>query len=139
MTALRFIFAWLLLLALPLQGFAAASMRLCEPVEAPAMLAQAQHGGHAAHAGHGGHRHHGADDSSVHATPYGMDEPGHVHEDDGTPGHSCAVCASCGHVVGVSMPTRTLAAAEPVSASLPDPALPELTRATPLPDKPPRI
>ncbi|NVD97440.1 hypothetical protein [Massilia sp. BJB1822] len=37
----RSMFVWLMLLALPFQGFASASMLLCAPMSPPAMLAQA--------------------------------------------------------------------------------------------------
>lgn len=45
MKALKSFFVWILLLALPLQGFAAASMSMCEPGPMKVAVADGHHGG----------------------------------------------------------------------------------------------
>lgn len=140
MSRIRLLLAWLIMAALPLQGFAAASMLLCG-VERGAISQPAGHGGVAhehpdaaptpAH-DHVGHGHGSQDHADAHPgsskTAQGQDKHG----------HGCPVCASCcqGVAIGGFEPfplASPLPSAEPVS-----PVASVTTRAATVPDKPPR-
>ena len=126
MSIFRLLVAWLVLAALPLQGMAAASMLFCD--QAAAAVAQAAV--HEEHADHD-HSHHQV---SAH--------DGHAADDEDTGGsghgeHKCPICALC-QVVAIPETTSAVPSADPPSADLPQPRALALTRAPPLPDKPPR-
>ena len=141
MSFVRILVAWLILAALPLQGFAAASMMLCDHA-----------GGAAAHQGHTAHAHadHHADGHAEHSSS-GSD--GHhaqptvdvdaastaqsPHDHTDACEHACSLCASC-HVTGLARFDGLPIPPDPASAELPQPVQTVLTRAAPLPDKPPR-
>ena len=118
----RSVLFWLLLLALPLQGFAAATMRNCGPghhqkSEVAAVTLDAAESHPAASDGH----HHAvvmADDH--HAVVMADDHhaaasPAHAHVAtvaqglDNHPKFKCSACATC--CMGVALPTATLAIA----------------------------
>ena len=134
----RLFVAWLIVAALPLQGIASASMLLCgQPPAAEAAV----HEDAAAHADHHGHAH------ASHALPDEADaqpalaaaadesqaSASHDHH-----GHSCSICASCCHVLAMTETVAPLVPSELPSAALAQPSAPVTTRASPLPDKPPR-
>ena len=125
MRRIRLIFAWLLLAALPLQGFAAMSMLFCQQRAMP-LLEQAAHG-HAEHAFDGHASHHDAT-----ATP---DE---TTDADAAGGHGCPICAAGCNVVGIPEAAPVLALAPAVHFAPAEPAVVILARSPPLPDKPPR-
>lgn len=141
MPRFRLLLAWLLMAALPLQGWAAASMLFCGPAQRAAVQAHAQvpadaghHGMRAdTHAAHhegtvGGHAHPHADPSAPHDTAAG----------DGSASHACGVCAACCHAVALAQ-TPHWPAVQPVPAAEPaEPLTAVLARASPVPDKPPR-
>jgi len=91
--AVRFVLTWLLVLTLPLQGVAAATMAACG----------SRHSNHAAASGHSRisgavsavHHAHGLDIAHSHghhaADPPAHDRAGLVDDD----GHKCSACASC--------------------------------------------
>jgi len=116
MPIFRLLLAWLVLAALPLQGFAAASMLLCGQASAPVAAVHEHH----AHHGHEAHGHMAAGD------------------DHGKVKHSCGVCAFCGHVIGLTDTHVRIVAADAPPADLPQPEARLATRASPRPDKPPR-
>lgn len=140
MTRLRILFAWLALLALPLQGFAAASMLFCgghgeAGGPAAAHVATMQHVHAQPTAPEGGHFHH-----HQHAS---ADEAGASHaatHDLGKAdsGHRCAVCASCCNFAAVASAAAVMEPAATPQADLPPAVLRVPTRATLVPDKPPR-
>jgi hypothetical protein len=109
-TILRSLMLWLVLLAVPFQGFAAATMLPCAPSQAHVVAAVAN-GGHAMHhAGeHAAMRHgasHGEHDGSA----------SHQHHAHG----KCASCAAC--CIGAALapaPLATFALAAPASLSVP--------------------
>ena len=134
MSRLRLFIAWLLMAALPLQGFAAATMLFCDQ---GAVSAQAAYEEHAA-PGH----HHGYDEDT---SAQGSSDPAqHAHgakvlgADKADKGHACSICASCCHVVALSYSPSPIPLADSPSAELPQPHVRLLTRASPRPDKPPR-
>jgi len=138
MSRLRILFVWLLMAAVPMQGFAAASMLFCGSgsqrqhthVQAGAMAAVANHGeahtaaphDHASHS-HAGKAHGNAADKK-HGLP------------DAT--HKCSTCAACCNVVAMIGPQHEIALAPAPKADLAEPFVLILVRATPVPDKPPR-
>jgi len=143
---LRVLFAWLLLLALPLQGLAAATMTLCQQVQGRA--AAHAHGEPAMHA-HAGHHasvsgHHQAADSHDHASA-----SGHHHDaasaeaaqpapDTLSADHRCMVCGAACHGAAIaSSPVQVMPLAAP-HVPLAEPFVRVHTRPAPLPDKPPR-
>lgn len=136
---------WLLLLALPLQGLAAASMLHCgsgqgsaaESRTAPGPQHHSRHGDQAAaapqdpshqHAGH----HHAVDGA--------VNEAGHPADAGAMPdaGHKCSVCATCCHSAAVSDTARIPANAAAPQAVRVEPLVAVQSRPGSVPDKPPR-
>lgn len=140
MLRFRLILAWLLLATLPLQGWAAATMLFCGPVQRDAVIAKAHstgqaashHDMHAAHhdmqAGHGQH-HVGAVDmvDSV---------DGASTVADGS--HTCGICAACCNGVALAQTPHWPPVAITPGAHLAEPLVAVLARPSPVPDKPPR-
>lgn len=133
MSVLRSFCLWVLMLALPLQGFAAASMRFCDTSQgtlaaAAVVTDQRQAGGHdpSAHSAHSGHQH-AAQDMPAHDVP--------AHD---TLAHKCALCAGCCHAMALPAFFKPLEFGPLAHA---DPAEPlVLIQAMPVrvPEKPPR-
>jgi hypothetical protein len=122
---LRVLIAWITLLALPLQGFASATMVLRAP---PASAAH----GHAAHAAHAAH-------ARVHDERAGADRradhPDGSHHQSG----KCASCAACCAFMPLASSFVAVpAAAPPASITVPfaQRLLPSVYLA--LPERPPR-
>ncbi|MES2483332.1 MAG: hypothetical protein V4609_15170 [Pseudomonadota bacterium] len=137
MHRLRLILTWLIFLALPLQGLAAASMLLCGTGPEQAVhhgVAEHSHSTPAGHADHAGHPapEHGAPGVS------GIDSAAATGTDSASSHHGCTVCAFCVHGLatgGGGAARLATAAPEPlpgwVRVSFDSPSLP-------VPDKPPR-
>ncbi|HSV34610.1 MAG TPA: DUF2946 family protein [Ramlibacter sp.] len=120
MTGIRLICLWLMMLALPLQGLAAASMGHCgaRSSAAPSESASAAHHEHAeAMHSHDGHEGHG----------------GGIQAD-----HKCSLCAFCGHAVALNEFPQSPQFGEPAHAPLPEPFVLIPALAVLVPDKPPR-
>lgn len=142
----RIFVTWLIAAALPLQGFAAASMLLCGQPAAPAAAVHEDASAHSHH--HAGHAHdHGADMSAIGETgpeaglaaePDEADPPASSATAADDPCHSCSICASGCHVMALQDAVEPLLPADAPSAALGHPGAPVTTRASPLPDKPPR-
>ena len=130
----RVLLVWLVALALPLQGLAAARLQHCAPSHpAAAMVTTAAIAGHSAHADHaqghaGGHQggehhdegHHG----SAHGAAPGMSaaEGAQPAQDDGGSGSgtgSCSACAACCAALALFAPGPGL------PESLPDTLVPQ--------------
>lgn len=120
---LRFALMCLLLLALPLQGYAAATMLNCGPNHAAAASVDAHHAQHQATGDHG-------------ASPHDAGQ-GH-HLADGVTKTKCSACASC--CVGVALPASALvfAAASPAVAPVALFPIGPIGFTTSGPDRPPR-
>ena len=131
MNRLRIFVAMLVLLALPLQGFAAASLLFCSGEGgAGAAVAHHSHGGAGSHAGHS----HDHADGAGAATPHaGSDAAGHADS-----GHRCAVCASCCNLTAIASFSPMIVPPPAPQVHQPAVAVRVPTRATRLPDKPPR-
>ncbi|MEP6791735.1 MAG: hypothetical protein ABI907_10210 [Ramlibacter sp.] len=100
-----------MMLALPLQGFAAASMALCG-VPAP------RHQHHAQHEAHG--------------------HQAKADADTGKSGHTCAVCAACCNAAAFNPFPQPLEFGAPPHAAPAEPLVLIRALAVRLPDKPPR-
>jgi hypothetical protein len=130
---IRRLAVWLLALAIPLQGLAAATMLHCVPLrgDASAHADQEHHGSPAAaqHA-HGG-------DAAAHAQATGAAP--HDHDGGVAPAdHKCSACAACN--VGVGLPSTLAALPQPpaVSEAHPVPATVRTAFLTSGPERPPR-
>lgn len=145
MVRFRFLLACLVMLALPLQGFAATTMLFCgmgPDHHATEVAAGAQrsieHLHHAERLGDGV----GSDASAQghdahHATATDSGEQAQ-HTDLVSSGHTCALCASCCHSVAI-FETVPLASTTPLpAASFEDPPVFVQSRPALVPDKPPR-
>jgi hypothetical protein len=143
MSMVRIFFAWLVIAALPLQGWAAASMQFCDQA-GPAAVQPSEHG----QAGH-----HDADARLGHGMPHG--EHGHVHsagpDEDPAPlenvqagdsspqgKHACPICATCCSLVALPEHEALILTSELPSTEPPQSSVRILLRAPPRPDKPPR-
>lgn len=134
MVNLRAILLWLMMLAVPFQGYAAAAMAFCSP--APAHSNSGDAHDHSQH-DHGtlGAEHHQSDVSIDDSADH-HDAPG-AHDELSDATHKCGSCAAC-HAVGM-MPTLDT----PVFNGLPQADLAEPLRAMAtvspgVPHKPPR-
>ncbi len=127
MSRIRTVLAWLLLLAIPLQGIAAASMLYCGPAARAAV--QVQQSVAAEH-------HHGqADNHADHAGHHGG-----AAEDGALPdaGHKCGLCAACCHSVALTETPFAVALSPAPQLTWDEPFVPVHSRPSPVPDKPPR-
>jgi hypothetical protein len=131
---LKALIVWLMLLAVPVQGFAAATMLWCAP--SPAVTAHEAAGGHnhglmvlASQASDGNHDHAITADATAH-------HAGHAHHHADT---KCNACAAC--YLGASMPP-TFASLVPVQTtqfeSIPFISRPIASADLALPERPPR-
>ena len=129
MLRLRWLLACLLMAALPLQGMAAVTLMLCGPAKMAAAhaVAVADHGHHPDH-GHGVDAHpHAADHDPDQGSAPGPDM-----------GHKCGLCAAGCHSAAISQTPRPLALTTLPRAEAAEPFSGFHSRATTVPDKPPR-
>lgn len=128
MTVLRLLLTWLLLAAVPVQGFAAASMLFCSAAtheilgKTVAAVAPDEH------------------DHSAHGHQEGLNakkaQPSEQVPDDA---HSCGLCASCCHSVAIMELPYSASTAAVTPAQLTEPVVVIVNRSPPFPDKPPRV
>lgn len=131
MTMLRKLCLWLVMLALPLQGLAAASMMHCA-AQSPQRLEAAHTADHHSMQGisHPGHKH-----AEQAASSHSFADPAH-HADPHV--HKCVACAFCCHPVALNEAPQ-LAFGEAAHASPPEPSVLIQLRPVLVPDKPPRV
>lgn len=133
-TLIRHLVMWLLALALPLQGAAAATRLHCEPAQ---QTAGVSHGARSAH-DHAAHVHHEDLAASHHAdAASGASSSDHAAAAPHTQ-LSCSACAACCPAAAIPAAPLVVAAAEKVETVLPvisDVAVMFLTGG---PDRPPR-
>ena len=141
MPRFRLFLVWLLMAALPLQGWAAASMLYCGPAQREAAHAQANAPAHDSH--HVMHE-------QMHSAHHGVDSDDHAQFDTGalppqdtgaTDGasHTCGVCAACCHGLALA-PTQHWDGLLPAPhANLAQPVALVLAGGSSVPDKPPRV
>ena len=130
---------WLLALALPAQGLAAATMLHCAPAGGGA-AGSAAHGSHG-HDASAAHHHDtaAADDTHSHAAHHAAAADHGLDDDTPSPAvHKCSACAACNVGLGLpSQPYLTPGAAA-ATAVLPAPVAPHVAFFTSGPDRPPR-
>lgn len=127
MSRFRILFAWLILAALPLQGFAAASMLFCGMDARHEAQAQVQ----TMPAGH---------DHAMHSHEHGVKAQKSADSGTQLPGasHSCGVCASCCHSAAITETPRLLALGPLPPAHAAEPFVRIEPRPSTVPDRPPR-
>ena len=134
MFRIRLLFAWLVLAAIPLQGFAAASMLYCGM--GPGHGAQVQPRSASSDRTNDHHDH--ADGAHSHAkvekVDKSLDEKAQLPDSS----HKCGVCASCGHSAAMTETPRSLAVTSMPQARAVAPLVLIHPRPSPVPDKPPR-
>lgn len=134
MFRVRVFLLWLVMLAVPFQGYAAASMALCGPQQSAAKVAKAD--SHAGHSGHGvlgdraAHHH----DAAAQAHPDSGTNTSHAHGDGAA---KCSTCVAC-HAVALTDSTQVALLHALPQADLAEPASAMAKLATDVPDKPPR-
>lgn len=132
MARLRILLAFIVMVALPLQGFAAASMLFCGIGAHHASSSSGKQE-------NGSHQHLAA--GHAQADPLQHDVAGGASEESlkANAGHTCGICAACSHSVAISETAQEMA-----FTSLPHAEPSELfvlvhSRPTLVPDKPPRV
>ena len=134
MSRIRLILAWLLMAAVPLQGWAAATMLFCGPAQRTvhAHVHEAGDGAdhHAVHAAH----QHGAQAQN----DAGNHSAGSHPQASGGDSHACSACAACSHSVALAQTRLPAAVSDVPRAELAEPLAAVLAQPSPVPDKPPR-
>lgn len=128
----RLLLVWFVMLAIPLQGVAGASMLFCGPGAAHHAVA----GQHAHEPGTPAHDHarHQADAAPAqHAGAGGMDAG--IGADMM---HTCSLCASCCSAVALTQTPLAAWSERPARAGPPEPLVAAYSRPSRVPDKPPR-
>lgn len=138
MLRMRMLLTWIVLLAIPLQGVAAASMLFCgmssqERVShVHAVGAAGDHQQRQDHARHKQHHHQGNLESAQI-----QGDPAETQQHAGS-AHKCSVCAACSHSVGMTGFSTALAVAAAPQAE-PDMVVAAMhSHSTRVDDKPPR-
>lgn len=131
----RVLLVWLLMAAVPLQGWAAASMLFCGSAGQHSTTQAVEAG-------------HGASDASEGASNVGHDHSAHDHAQVQKPsgstgqstdvGHKCAACAACCHGVAMTAFPEVIAFGPLPQSELSEPFVVIDARPSPVPDKPPR-
>ena len=132
MSVLRFLVAWLMMAALPLQGFAAASMVFCKGEHHAAASSPAESG----HATTGAHDH----TSHSHGMEAQADKAVAASADSELPdtAHKCGVCASCCHSLAIAQNVHWPSFSPAPQAESAEPFLLILGTPASVLDKPPR-
>lgn len=127
---------WLMMLALPMQGFASASMQYCgKGAEHTVVQAPAESGAHHAEASGDSHTH------AMHAEAMqaaGSEQAPNVQNQLPDAAHKCGVCASCCNLVGMTASTQTVAIRAAPNAAYIEPLARIHSVPSGLPEKPPR-
>jgi len=131
MVSVRTLLLWLMLFALPFQGYAAAAMSLCAP-DATQLTAQA----HTA-ATTTDHRDHGHGAAPASAGHHADGDVASNHDDAHAGDHKCSNCASC-HSAGLPPASDILKIHGLPQADFSEPLYALATRSPGVPDKPPR-
>ena len=124
---LRLFLTCLLMAAVPLQGFTAASMLFCAAATHE-VKAQSNHASASGQHDHSSHTH---ANGTATTTAQGSD-----HVTDAF--HKCGLCAACCHSVAITELPSIVAAISAPRADLADPFVLIVSRPLAIPDKPPR-
>jgi hypothetical protein len=131
MSALRLLLAWLIIAAVPLQGFAASSMAFCKGDHHGAASSQEAERGTTRLSAHDHASH-------SHGVEAQVDETQSTDAKLPDAAHKCGVCASCCYSFGVAQLVHWPALAPAPQAALAEPFLVILTTPASVLDKPPR-
>lgn len=135
MVRLRAVLLWVMMLAVPFQGYAAVAMVFCAPsaVELQAGL-EHDHTSHDHAASRTAHEHEAGEQVAT-----GHDQAAHQHDqgDQGT-SHKCGNCAAC-HSVGMTPTLEPMLLTGLPQADLLEPFHPVASVSPPVPQKPPRV
>jgi hypothetical protein len=127
MSCFRVLLLWALILAIPFQGYAAASMAFCETAQSDTTAAVQVDSHH--------HPHAAASDSSP---LQGMDDEDAAHRDgDSGSAHKCGTCEAC-HAVALMPDTPVVRIQHLPAADLAEPHVLPTTLFPPLLERPPR-
>ena len=135
MTRLRSLFVWLLMLALPLQGFAAATMLFCGP-GAHRTLIQAQANVPHREANREAHDHATEGHQDATATKQNVDGE---HGKLANAGHKGSTCSSYWNTVAIIESPRAIGMAALPQVEYLEPLVLILTAPSRVPEKPPRV
>jgi hypothetical protein len=125
----RFLLTWMLMAAVPIQGFAAGAMLFCAAATHEVAAYEIQASAQRQH-DHSTHTHQTGDVANKGT----LSTKAAVADAQ----HQCSVCAACCHSVGITeLPSMSRAASAP-EADLADPFVLIVSQPLPLPDKPPR-
>lgn len=134
---------WLIALALPIQGVAAATMLHCGAT--PAQQPASAHEGHSHHHQHGSHAYGGASAAAHdegghhHADPSPVDDAASAVSHHHAGGKSsCSACASCCSAAALPAMPIVLASQTPAEPVFAIPRLPVVVFLTDGPERPPR-
>lgn len=147
MIRLRFLMLWFVMAAVPLQGFAAASMLYCglgaqhgsaHSIPMPASPVPAHPGSDASGLDHLSHVSYATQASHSHVAGADIVQP--LDSQQQLPGadHECSVCASCSNAVAITTLSSSAGAMPLPQAELAEPFVVIQRRPAPVPDKPPR-
>lgn len=127
MTILRLLLTWMLLAAVPVQGFAAASMLFCLAATHD-VIGQATYVAAPGEHERSAHSHEGSLEAKK-VQPSGQ---------AADTAHSCGLCATCCHSVAIMELSYSASMVAVPLAQLTEPVLVIANRSLPFPDKPPR-
>jgi hypothetical protein len=137
MSRFRLLLAWLVMVAVPLQGLGAASMLFCgmgayhDPAQVTAARSTQIMGGEHVDGRHDHSRH-------THVAEVQVNENVDIDQKVPHPAHKCSVCASCCHSAAIAELPQLVAVAPVPQAGLIEPFLLIDARPSQVPDKPPR-
>jgi len=135
MPYLRLFLAWIVMLAVPIQGFAAASMLFCG--QGTAHHAQAAVAEHKHAAGTPAHDH-GKHQSKAKASAEASTVKTSAGASAANLMHKCSACAFCCHGAAMAQTPLVVAPDAPVRADPGEPLMAARSRPLLVPDKPPR-
>ncbi|VTU40452.1 hypothetical protein H4CHR_05172 [Variovorax sp. PBS-H4] len=133
MVRLRAFLLWLMMLAVPFQGYAAVAMAFCSPATAQSTVGASYDHSRHDHASPGGDHHHAVDASH--------DGPDHhaqsMQDDESGAFHKCGNCAAC-HSVGMTPTVAVVILHGLPQALLAEPFRAMATVSPRVPHRPPR-
>jgi hypothetical protein len=133
MSRLRLLLFWLLVLVVPLQGFAATTKLLCDGARGAHGLQAVDAAGERHVHSHNVHAH-----SGLAAHMGARTDAGTTATSLDSPAHQCGLCAACCHAVGPAHEYQPVFGSPAPQADIPEVAATMPSRSMRLPEKPPR-
>ena len=134
MPYLRLLFAWIVMIAIPVQGFAAASMMFCGKGSAHHAQAAAVHQHDAGTPAHDHATHQPQAQAAAEQAPMKLSDGASATN----LAHKCSACASCCHGVAIAQTPLIVLPDVPARAGPGEPSPAAYSRPSVVPDKPPR-